>query len=127
MSIADLKTLATSPLAPKPKEESKIGPARAVLGAVGNRCVVRITAKQQGYECMRPFKEINAAKLAEAVKTFAAPWRACLAGWKEEYFADAKYTGFVGITFTTEDKKIVFYALGGEMVFAFSDNLPLRC
>jgi hypothetical protein len=36
-------------------------------------------------------------------------------------FADLKYTGFVGYTFSNQDKKIVFYTLGGEIVFAFSD------
>jgi hypothetical protein len=43
-----------------------------------------------------------------------------LVDWKEDYFAELKHTGFVGVTFTNGDKKIVFYTLGGEMVFAFS-------
>jgi len=73
---------------------------------------------------MRPFSESNEAKLVQAVKAFATPWRPCLAGWKEEYFAELKYTGFVGITFTTGEKKIVFHTLGGEMIFLFSDHLP---
>ena len=73
---------------------------------------------------MRPFSESNEAKLVQAVKAFATAWRPCLAGWKEEYFADLKYTGFVGITFATGEKKIVFHTLGGEMIFLFSDRLP---
>lgn len=71
MSITDLKTLTTGPLVPKPKEKSKIGPAKVVLEGVGVHCVVRITDKQ-GYECMRSFNEINHdindAKLVQAVK-----------------------------------------------------------
>jgi len=122
-SIADLKTLTTGPFVPRPKEESTIAPAKVVLKGVGTHCLVRITHRQF-YECMRPFKESNDAKLVQAVKTFAAAWRPCLTGWKEEYFAEFKYTGFVGITFTTGEKKIVFHTLGGEMIFAFSDHLP---
>jgi hypothetical protein len=79
MSITDLMTLTTGPLVPRPKEESKIGPAKVVVDGVGAHCVVRIPDKQ-GYECMRPFKEVNDAKLVKAVKAFAAPWRPCLVG-----------------------------------------------
>jgi hypothetical protein len=123
MSITDLKTLATGPLEAKPKEQSKIAPAKVVLKGVGTQCVVRITARQ-GYECMRPFNETRDKELVRAVKTFAASWRPCLAGWNEDYLAELKYTGFVGITFTKGDKKLVFHTLGGEMVFAFSDHIP---
>jgi hypothetical protein len=85
--------------------------------------VIRITDRQ-GYECMRPSKETNNENLVRLVKKFAASWQPCLAGWKEDYFADLKYTGFEGYTFSNRDKKIVFYTLGGEIVFAFSDHIP---
>jgi len=123
-NIADLKTLTSGPFVPKPKEASTVAPAKVVLKGVGTHCQVRLTADKQFYECMRPFSESNEAKLVQAVKAFATPWRPCLAGWKEEYFAELKYTGFVGITFTTGEKKIVFHTLGGEMIFLFSDHLP---
>jgi len=122
LGVPDLKTLATGPLQAKSVEQSKIAPARVALEGVGVQCVVRITDRQ-GYECARPFKETNNEKLVRAVTNFAASWRPCLAGWKEDYFAELKYTGFVGFTFTKGDKKIVFYTLGGEMVFAFSDRI----
>jgi hypothetical protein len=85
MNMADLKTLATGPYETKSKEQSKIAAAKVVLGGVGSQCVIRITDRQ-GYECMRPSKETNNENLVRVVTKFAASWRPCLAGWKEDYF-----------------------------------------